>query len=58
MLVMKNSSNGEGIFKPLAEALLGETDFPCDWDGYTPYDRLPPLRSSKSTSVSRPPPSS
>src|SRR6202453_3993371 len=43
MLVMTNSSNGEGIFKPLAEALLGETDFPFDWDGYTPYDKLPPL---------------
>jgi CubicO group peptidase (beta-lactamase class C family) len=43
MLVMTNSSNGEGIFKPLAEALLGETGFPFDWDGYTPYDKLPPL---------------
>jgi CubicO group peptidase (beta-lactamase class C family) len=43
MLVMTNSSNGEGIFKPLAEALLGETDFPFDWDGYTPYDKRPPL---------------
>ncbi|MFZ0320863.1 MAG: serine hydrolase domain-containing protein [Candidatus Sulfotelmatobacter sp.] len=43
MLVMTNSSNGEGIFKALAEALLGETDFPFDWDGYTPYDKRPPL---------------
>jgi CubicO group peptidase (beta-lactamase class C family) len=43
ILVMTNSSNGEGIFKPLAEALLGESDFPFDWDGYTPYDKLPPL---------------
>jgi hypothetical protein len=25
MLEMTNSSNGEGIFKPLVEALLGET---------------------------------
>lgn len=43
MLVMTNSSNGEGIFKPLADALLGDTGFPFDWDGYTPYDKLPPL---------------
>jgi hypothetical protein len=47
MLVMTNSSNGEGIFKPLVEALLGETGFPFDWDGYTPYDKLPPLPKLK-----------
>lgn len=43
ILMMTNSSNGEGIFKPLVEMLLGETAFPFDWDGYTPYDKLPPL---------------
>jgi len=43
LLVMTNSSNGEGIFQPLVEALLGSTGFPFDWDGYTPYDKLPPL---------------
>ena len=43
ILIMTNSSNGEGIFKPLIETLLGETAFPFDWDGYTPYDKLPPL---------------
>jgi CubicO group peptidase (beta-lactamase class C family) len=47
MLVMTNSSNGEGIFKPLAEAFLGETGFPFDWEGYTPYDKLPPLPKLK-----------
>jgi hypothetical protein len=47
MLVMTNSSNGEGIFRPLVEALLGETAFPFDWDGYTPYDRLAPLPKLK-----------
>ena len=47
MLVMTNSSNGEGIFRPLVEALLGETAFPYDWDGYTPYDRLAPLPKLK-----------
>ncbi len=47
ILVMTNSSNGEGIFKPLVEALLGETAFPFDWEGYTPYDELPPLPKLK-----------
>lgn len=47
MLVMTNSSNGEGIFRRLVEELLGETTFPFDWDGYTPYDKLPPLPKLK-----------
>lgn len=47
MLMMTNSSNGEGIFRPLVGALLGETAFPFDWDGYTPYDKLPPLPKLK-----------
>ena len=42
-----NSSNGEGIFRPLVAALLGETAFPFDWDGFTPYDKLPPLPKLK-----------
>ncbi len=42
ILIMTNSSNGEGIFKPLIDALLGPTAFPFDWEGYTPYDLLPP----------------
>ena len=47
ILILTNSSNGEGIFKPLIEALLGETGFPFDWEGYTPYDKLPPLPKLK-----------
>jgi hypothetical protein len=47
LLVMTNSSNGEGIFKPLVDALLGNTEFPFDWDGYKPYDKLPPLPKLK-----------
>ncbi len=43
ILIMTNSSNGEGVFKPLIDSLLGETAFPFDWEGYTPYDKLPPL---------------
>lgn len=39
LLLMANSSNGEGIFKYLADALLGETCLPWYWEGYVPYDR-------------------
>lgn len=42
ILIMTNSSNGEGIFRPLIESLLGKTLFPFDWEGYTPYDQLAP----------------
>ena len=43
LLILTNSSNGEGIFKPLVDSLLGATSFPFDWEGYTPYTELPPL---------------
>jgi len=42
ILIMTNSSNGEGIFKELLETLLGNTFTPIEWEGYTPYDKLPP----------------
>jgi len=42
ILILTNSSNGEGIFKPLIDSLLGPTAFPFDWENYTPYDKLPP----------------
>ncbi len=42
ILIMTNSSNGEGIFKPVIDALLGPTYFPFKWEGYTPYTELPP----------------
>ncbi len=38
---MTNSSNGEAIFKPLLDSLLGTTAFPFDWETYTPYTDLP-----------------
>jgi hypothetical protein len=47
ILIMTNSSNGEGIFKPLLDALLGPTHFPFEWEGYTPYTELPPLPKLK-----------
>ena len=39
ILILSNSSNGEGIFLYLADALFGETDLPWEWEGYVPYDR-------------------
>ncbi len=43
ILILTNSSNGEGIFKPLIDAVLGPTGFPFEWENYTPYNQLPPL---------------
>jgi CubicO group peptidase (beta-lactamase class C family) len=31
LLIMTNSSNGDQIFKPVFESILGETSFPFDW---------------------------
>jgi CubicO group peptidase (beta-lactamase class C family) len=31
LLIMTNSSNGDQIFKPLFDSILGETSFPFDW---------------------------
>lgn len=42
VVIMTNSSNGEGIFKDLISALLKGTSTPIEWEGYTPYNQLPP----------------
>ena len=42
IVIMTNSSNGEGIFKELLETLLKDTSTPIEWEGYTPYNLLPP----------------
>ncbi len=47
LLIMTNSSNGEGIFKELLETLLKNTYTPIEWEGYTPYDKLPARAPSK-----------
>lgn len=47
ILILTNSSNGEGIFKPLIDSILGPTSFPFDWEGYTPWNLLPPLPKLK-----------
>ena len=44
---MTNSGNGEGIFKDLLETLLKDKYTPIEWEGYTPYDKLPPRRPLK-----------
>jgi CubicO group peptidase (beta-lactamase class C family) len=42
IVIMTNSSNGEGIYKYLLETLLKNTFTPIEWEGFTPYDKLPP----------------
>jgi CubicO group peptidase (beta-lactamase class C family) len=54
LLIMTNSSNGEGIYKELLETLLKNTYTPIEWEGFTPYDRLPPrppLKEHKQVAV-------
>lgn len=43
ILIMTNSSNGEGIYKDLLETLIHDTFTPVEWEGFTPYTQLPPL---------------
>lgn len=42
ILIMTNSGNGEGIYKDLLETLLKNTFTPIEWEGFTPYNQLPP----------------
>jgi len=54
MVIMTNSGNGEGIFKELLETLLKNTFTPIEWEGYTPYEKLPPrppLKQHKQVAV-------
>jgi CubicO group peptidase (beta-lactamase class C family) len=54
ILIMSNSSNGEGIFKDLLENLVKNTFTPIEWEGFTPYDKLPrraPLKEHKEVAV-------
>ncbi len=44
IVIMTNSSNGEGIFKELLETLLKNTSTPIEWEGFTPYNELPPRK--------------
>ena len=44
IVIMTNSSNGEGIFKELLEVLLKDTFTPIEWEGFTPYSETPPRK--------------
>jgi CubicO group peptidase (beta-lactamase class C family) len=54
LLIMTNSSNGEGIYKELLETLIKNTWTPIEWEGFTPYNELPPrppLKQHKQVAV-------
>jgi CubicO group peptidase (beta-lactamase class C family) len=54
LVVMTNSGNGEGIFQELMETILKNTFTPTEWEGYTPYDKLPvraPVKQHKQVAV-------
>jgi CubicO group peptidase (beta-lactamase class C family) len=38
VLLMSNDVRAEGIFKPLVDHLMGETNLPWKWENYIPYD--------------------
>ena len=40
IVIMTNSSNGEGIYKDLLETLLKNTYTPIEWEGFTPYSQI------------------
>jgi len=42
IVILTNSGNGEGIFHYLLETTLKDSFTPIEWEGYTPYDKLPP----------------
>jgi CubicO group peptidase (beta-lactamase class C family) len=44
IVILTNSSNGEGIFKELLETLIRNTFTPITWEGFTPYAELPPRK--------------
>ena len=47
MVIMTNGSNGEGIYKELLERIMANTFTPIEWEGFTPYDKLPPRQPVK-----------
>jgi CubicO group peptidase (beta-lactamase class C family) len=47
MLIMTNSSNGEGIYQELLETVLKNNYTPIDWESFTPYaSAMPPTTIS------------
>jgi CubicO group peptidase (beta-lactamase class C family) len=39
MVIMTNSSNGEGLYKELLETLLKNMHTPIEWEGFAPYEQ-------------------
>jgi hypothetical protein len=56
IVIMTNSSNGEGIYKDLLETLLRDTFTPIEWEGFTPYEQLPPRPPLKEHKLVKVPP--
>jgi CubicO group peptidase (beta-lactamase class C family) len=56
MVIMTNSSNGEGIYSALLKGVLGDTWNPIDWEVLTPYDQLPPRKPLSDHSTVQVPP--
>lgn len=54
VLILSNSSNGEGVFKYLVDAALGPTCLPWFWENYIPYDH-PELRAADARARPHPP---
>ena len=50
ILIMTNSSNGEGIYQGLLQTLLKNPYTPIEWEGFIPYDQLPPRPQLKQVS--------
>jgi CubicO group peptidase (beta-lactamase class C family) len=42
IVIMTNSGNGEGIYKDLLETIIADKFTPIEWEGFTPYNQLPP----------------
>jgi CubicO group peptidase (beta-lactamase class C family) len=42
IVLMTNSANGEGLFGPLLAAVQGNPYTPIAWEGFTPWDKMPP----------------
>ncbi len=53
ILIMTNSSNGEGIYKELLESLMKNNYTPIEWEQFTPYSQLPPRPAFEAAQGSR-----
>src|SRR5271165_91914 len=51
ILIMSNSTNGDGIYKELLETLLKNTFTPIEWEKFAPYDKLPPREPPKTKQI-------